>query len=90
MPVNASTGRVIWCHNGQAFTMPSGGMWAYWYIGVREGHMDVYGVATGVVPGGSVLYGWSQMHHWVLLESILLVISISQIPYSQFYLLHHY
>lgn len=58
IPVNASTWRLIWCHNNQSYTLPSGGMWAYWYIGVREGPGDVYGVAAGVVPGGTVLRGW--------------------------------
>ena len=40
------------------YTLPYGGTWAYWVIGIRVGYGDVYMCAAGVVAGGTILPAW--------------------------------
>ena len=40
------------------YTLPYGGTWAYWVIGVRASYGDVYMCAAGVVAGGTILPAW--------------------------------
>lgn len=40
------------------YTLPGGGSWAYWVIGVRPSYGDVYMCAAGVVAGGTTLPAW--------------------------------